>query len=292
MNLGSFGLNRTGHDGGAGRENNYNSAKNYFCQFLQSEYVKLMAEDDESDFDTWVRNNEGTQSAICDVEVIQQFASWLCHHAKKSEKYYRSEPLALRSILDMLSSTKSIFNKIFPSNTIFTGNAEQPWYTKLRSKSSQEVTRRDMKRGVISLNKAKPLGREQIRNVLQILFSVNTFTSIRKAVYVGTTFNSAGRSGECAYTCIDNGTYWDYDEEKLYMAQKEIKVAEEKTITMYRIMNIIYWISIGFFSSTTFVAVDLNSLDRTTDMVILSFQNYTIRKVGPKDQHRHTFRQY
>jgi hypothetical protein len=228
MNLGSFGLNRTGHDGGAGRENNYNSAKNYFCQFLQSEYVKLMAEDDESDFDTWVRNNEGAQSALCDVEVIQQFASWLCHHAKKSEKYYRSEPLALRSILDMLSSTKSIFNKIFPNNTIFTGNAEQPWYTKLRSKSSQEVTRRDMKRGVISSNKAKPLGREQIRNVLQTLFSVNTFTSIRKAVYVGTTFNSAGRSGECAYTCIDNGTYWDYDEEKLYMAQKEIKVAEEK----------------------------------------------------------------
>ena len=83
----------------------------FFCQYLKSKYINLMAEDDISDFDTWVQNNEGAQNALCDVQVIEQFASWLCHNARKSEKMYNGEPVSLRTIQDMISSTKSIFNK-------------------------------------------------------------------------------------------------------------------------------------------------------------------------------------
>jgi hypothetical protein len=36
MNRGNFGLNRTGHGGGAGREANYSVARNYYKNFLQS----------------------------------------------------------------------------------------------------------------------------------------------------------------------------------------------------------------------------------------------------------------
>ena len=46
MNTGKFGLNRTGH-GGAGRENNYNAARNYLKSFLQSRYVQLISPDDD-----------------------------------------------------------------------------------------------------------------------------------------------------------------------------------------------------------------------------------------------------
>ena len=48
LNDGRYGLNRTGH-GGSSREANYDSARNYFVQFLKSPYLQLMSEDDESD---------------------------------------------------------------------------------------------------------------------------------------------------------------------------------------------------------------------------------------------------
>jgi hypothetical protein len=86
-----------------------------------------------------------------------------------------------------------------------------------------------MKRVVASSNKTKPVGRVLMRNVNEtLIISINTYQSIRKAVYAGCTFNSAGPSGEASYMCFDDGCYWDYDDEKLYFSQKEMKVGEEK----------------------------------------------------------------
>ena len=45
LNDGCYGLNRTGH-GGSSTEANYDSARNYFIQFLKSPYLTLMSEDD------------------------------------------------------------------------------------------------------------------------------------------------------------------------------------------------------------------------------------------------------
>ena len=103
MNIGSFDLNRTGYRG-LGRENNDNSARNYFVQYSKSDYVKLMSEEEDADLETWVAETPSAKDALCDIEVIQQFALWLCHFAKKSEKQYHGEHLGLRSIQDMLSS--------------------------------------------------------------------------------------------------------------------------------------------------------------------------------------------
>ena len=79
-----------------------------------------------------------------DVQVIQQFATWLCTHARKTvgtELQY----LMLGSVKDILSSTRKIFNFVFPSNSIFTGAKEQTWYSTLRYSSQQEIVRRDMR---------------------------------------------------------------------------------------------------------------------------------------------------
>ena len=73
MNMGSFGLNRTGHGGGASRESNYNSARNYFAQYLQSKFVKLMSKE-ETDLESWIAKTPDAEKALCDIEVIQQFA--------------------------------------------------------------------------------------------------------------------------------------------------------------------------------------------------------------------------
>ena len=81
MNMGSFGLNRTGHGGGAGRESNYNSARNYFAQYLKSKFVLLMSKE-ETDLESWIAKTPNAEIALCDIEVIQQFASWLCHHVR------------------------------------------------------------------------------------------------------------------------------------------------------------------------------------------------------------------
>jgi hypothetical protein len=191
---------------------------------LQSDYVKLMSEDDESDLETWVENNAAAEGVICNIEVIQQFTSWLCDFARKSN----GEMLTLGTIGDILSSIKSVFNEIFPNNNIFNGAHEQLWYTTLRAKSSQEIIRRNFRLGVASSNKAKPIGRIQLKSINEALLSINTLISIRKLVYVSTTFNSAGRSGEAAFACFDKGSFWDPDDEKFYFSQKEMKVGEEK----------------------------------------------------------------
>ena len=228
MNKGPFGLNRTGH-GGSSRDTNAVMAENYFCQYLKSEYVQLMKEDDESGLLAWKDAHSGAQDALCDEGVIQQYASWLCHFARQKQ----GEVLKLRTILDILSSTKRAFNALFPTNTIFRGDTEQSWYTTLRSRSSQEITRRDIKRGVMSSNKSKPVGRTQMRNVIETLLSMNSNSSARKAVYAGTTFNSAGRSGEVAYMCFDEGSYWDYDDQKLYFQQSifSLHILKSKVFT-------------------------------------------------------------
>ena len=99
-----------------------------------------------------------------------------------------------------------------------------------------------MKRGVASGNKAKPISRKQMKSVNNALLSWNSQPCIRKLVYVNTTFNTAGRSGEMAYICLDNRAYWDYHDEKLYFSQKEMKVGEEKN------SNFVFdaeWINIG-----------------------------------------------
>ena len=64
---------------------------------------------------------------------------------------------------------------------------------------------------------------------------MNTLMSILKLVYVGTTYNSVGRSGEAAYSCFDNGSYWDSDDEKFYFSQKEMKVGDEKKKNRIRV---------------------------------------------------------
>ena len=202
MNKGNYGLNRTGH-GGVGRENNYDTARNYLKSFLQSSFVRLISLDDDIDLETSIANTEKAQTALCNVSFIEQFGEWLCNYAHQKS----GEPLSLGSIGDYLSATKSIYNKLFPGNSIFNGSQEQAWYTNLRAKSNQEIARRDMRRGVQSSNKAKPIGRLQLKSVIGALLSINTNASIRKAVYIGTTFNSAGRSGEAAFMCLDHGAY-------------------------------------------------------------------------------------
>ena len=37
--------------------------------------------------------------------------------------------------MDILSATRSLFNKTFPTNSIFSGQVEQLWCTELRAKS-------------------------------------------------------------------------------------------------------------------------------------------------------------
>ena len=81
-----------------------------------------MREDEENNLQLWVESHENAVSALCDVEVIQQFASWLCHYARTQ---VRGEYLSLGSILDILSSTKKLFNAVFPSNSIFASNKDQ-----------------------------------------------------------------------------------------------------------------------------------------------------------------------
>ena len=103
---------------------------------------------------------------------------------------------------------------------------EQSWYTNLLAKSNQEIARRDMRRRVQSSNKAKTIRRLQLGSVIGASLSINTNASIRK--HVGTTFNSAGSSGEAAFMCLDQGAYWCYDDEKFYFSQKKMGVGEEK----------------------------------------------------------------
>jgi hypothetical protein len=180
-----------------------------FAIFLKCDKVQMMGEEEENDLNVWINAQTNAMEAICDVEVIQQFASWLCHHAKNR----MGECLALGSIYDILSSTKKLFNSLFPNNRIFSGVKDQAWYTILRARSGQEVIRRNIKLGVATSNKAKPIGRVLMNNVIETLLSINSFQSIRKAVYAGTTFNTAGRSGEAAFMCYDDTCYWDYDDD-------------------------------------------------------------------------------
>jgi hypothetical protein len=76
--------------GGESRDPNYNAASNYFKEFLESEAVGLMNEDEGNTFEEWVENNENAQELVCQIEVIEQFGTWMCDCAEKST----GEPLS------------------------------------------------------------------------------------------------------------------------------------------------------------------------------------------------------
>jgi hypothetical protein len=109
----------------------------------------------------------------------------------------------LGTIKDIITSIKTIFEELHPQNTIF--NGEQIWYTKMRFSGEGAVRRRDMRRGVSSQNKAKGIDRTIMQNCIATLLMRNTHDSIRKATYLGATFNSAGRPSELSYCCINCG---------------------------------------------------------------------------------------
>ena len=79
-----------------------------------------MGEEEENNLVSWINSKPNAMEAVCDIEIIQQFSSWLCHYARKGN----GEILKLGSILEL-------FNTLFPSNTIFSGNKDQVWYTNL-----------------------------------------------------------------------------------------------------------------------------------------------------------------
>ena len=149
-----------------------------------------------------------------------------------------------------------------------------------------------MKRGILSSNKSKPIGREQLKSVNETSLPMNSYAAIRKAVYVGTTFNSAGRSGEAAYTCIDDGAYWDYDEEKFYINQKEIKVGEEKnndyvSDSKYYVLDQ-YWLFFIYYIT----GEERTSLDQTTVMETSYSQSFTTKIADLKEQLQLMYLQY
>jgi hypothetical protein len=223
LNIGSFGLERLGH-GGESRDPNYNATANYFKEFLESESVGLMNEDDENTFEEWVEKNENAQELVCQKEVVEQFGTWMCDVAEKSN----GEPLAAGTCLDYYSALKSIFNKVFPENVIFSGSKDQEWYTDMRYKSKNRCVRRDARRGVASQKQALPIGRSLVEEIVSTLWKENTTDSVRKACYIASNFNSCGRTGELANMCFDENTYWDYDRLSLFYSQKEMKTSKEK----------------------------------------------------------------
>jgi hypothetical protein len=85
--------------------------------------VELMAEEDEDDFETWFEKNTDNRDSICEISVIEQWATWLCDSARQAN----GKPLSLGSIKDILSAAKTVFNELHPQNTIFKG--VQEWYT-------------------------------------------------------------------------------------------------------------------------------------------------------------------
>ena len=95
-----------------------------------------------------------------------------------------------------------------------------------------------------------------MKNVNEALLS---YQSIRKAVYIGSTLNTAGRSGEATYMYFDEEYYWDYDDEKLYFHQKEMKLGRRKTTISYRMRNLMLSINTGSSVSITSLVEDLIS---------------------------------
>lgn len=59
-------------------------AETYIISFLMHENVRLTDENYEGPFKSWAEATEHAEKALCDVQVIQQFASWLCTHGRKT----------------------------------------------------------------------------------------------------------------------------------------------------------------------------------------------------------------
>ena len=99
MNIGSLGLVRSGVSVGIARTNNYNAARNHFTEFLK--FTDLMSSEFEGTLEEWLATLE-EPNAICDVEIVQQFATYLEKYARKSTD---NKPLAKGTIMGILLGT-------------------------------------------------------------------------------------------------------------------------------------------------------------------------------------------
>jgi hypothetical protein len=170
---------------GESRKRGITAAYKYFNLFL----AKKKASDDEA--------------TICNTSLFEEFASFLVSYANPASK----DVLQVGTCVAYFGSVKETLRKKFPLNSIWKDhdtpkggrNNDGGWFTRISAAIDKNAKLRNIERGMSIKDKATPLGRVGVQEIVKFLLRKNSKEGVLKAMYVLVTFLTVGRAGEAEW---------------------------------------------------------------------------------------------
>jgi hypothetical protein len=162
---------------------------------------------------------------------------YMLEEAKKKNNGERFEP---PTAISYFGICKEFALKKFPTNSFWINHDSEKgaknigggWYTKVRIAMTSYGRDRAILEGISLENKATPIGRFGVNNIVLFLLKKGNFDSFTEALQVLVTFLAVGRAGEVGYACWKQ-SYWNTIENILYIEWNEKKTSKQSAMNFY-----------------------------------------------------------
>ena len=230
-------------DVGKSREKVLNSASTYFDLFLSQKQIRDTEERD-----------------VCRIEIFQEFSFFLFNFRNSKDEF----ALKYSTCIVYVGAAKELVKKKFQSNPIWAGhdtakggrNNDGGWFTKINYDIMKQGLIRAVEQGTSIRDKALPLGRDAVENIVIHFLGMHqnssSFNGVSKAMYILITFLTIGRAGEGSwatwrlsdYNSIQKILYTEWNEHKTHQqsAMNFFPDREKAFLDIY-FMFALFWIS-------------------------------------------------
>jgi hypothetical protein len=173
------------------------------------------------------------ESILCQITLLQKFATYLMTYTSKATK----SQISLGTMLQYLSGAKETLLRRFPNASIFNDgdykfSTNNSWYKKIINELYKQMIRQCIEKGEAISDTTIPLGREGCIKCITAMVKQQTSDAVEKAFAINITRNGVGRGGEAGFANY-RLVYWDFEEQCLSMDWNILKTTDSKIISMH-----------------------------------------------------------
>ena len=182
--------------------------------------------------------DDSAESIICTKDRFSEVANYLLFHTL--QKNSTGDKLMTKTAVGYFGIIKEYIRKIFERNPIWINhdtakgqrNNEGGWFTIMGLEMVKKGNIASIEEGISIENKATPVGRQQVSDIVNYYLIENNYQSFLKGFYVSLTFNAIGRAGELSWASLSL-TEWNFIENILYCEWNEHKTARQSAMNFY-----------------------------------------------------------
>ena len=189
-------------------------------------------------FDSFLRTKDMpkfdscTEEQLCSKYLLGEFCHYLADFAKKEKDDNFLEGL---TAVQFLSGVKTQIEMKYPRNALWekrNTDEKKDWYTAMRCALLKRIVNRKICSGLEVTDKSPPINRNLMKRINRHLLKRNSIECIERRFALAMTWLAVGRAGEVGIASW-NFSYFDMDEEYLFVYWNELKVSAQKPMTLW-----------------------------------------------------------